>query len=177
MALCVILPCQDGEDFPVFLNALQGRFAGEHDGLGRSRRPTLAKMWQTWVWPVCPAMTMVSLVSALEGPRAISRSASVSLFASAPGGAGGGAKPAMGCRAPAGQQRSSGRDHLNRADQLGGGRNLEHEVLAPSAQHLMHVILAMEAGQRQCPRLTPGRLPVATVPGPAAKARARAARQ
>src|SRR5438477_3201976 len=95
IAVGAVLRVRPGARFPgrpgvSYAGSDEAGFAGEHDGLGRSRRPTLAKMWQTWVSPVCPAMTTVSLMSALEGPWAISRSTSVSRLVSAPGGAGAG---------------------------------------------------------------------------------------
>ena len=44
----------------------------------RSRSPSLARIRPTWVLVVCSAMTRVSLISALDRPRAMSRSTSVS---------------------------------------------------------------------------------------------------
>lgn len=80
----------------------------------RSRRLSLAKMRPTCVLVVCWAMTKVSLISALDRPRAISCSTSVSRGVSVPSVAGDGAreggrqaKSAMSRRVTEGASRAS----------------------------------------------------------------------
>jgi HAMP domain-containing protein len=83
--------------------------------LGRSRRFRLARMWRTSVLAVSSVMTSLPLISALDGPRAISRSTSVSLGVSWSSTAGGGGRSRRWRAKSQISRPTSSRSHTGRA--------------------------------------------------------------
>ena len=105
-------------------------------------------------------MTRVSLISALDRPRAISREhLRLPVGERAERGRGrrvrAGPAGEVGDEPPGyrrGEQRVAGRHHADRVDQFGGGSVLEQEAAGPGPQRLIDVVVEVEGGKHQHPR-------------------------
>ena len=113
-------------------------------------------MLATWVLIVCSLTTSSAAISALESPRATSRSTSSSRGVSSSSAAGGSgararrANSSISRRVTVGaKQRAAGGDDADRGDQLLLGRVLEQEAARAGAQRLVDVLVEVEGGEHE----------------------------
>src|SRR6516225_6746341 len=113
----------------------------------RSRRPSLASRWPTWVLTVASVTTSSLAISVLLLPRATSRRMSRSRGVSDASREGRG-MAVSGRRANASiSRRVTGGGHPHGGDQVRAGRVLQQETAGAGAQRLVDVVIQVEGGE------------------------------